>query len=114
VKTDAMTSPESMSDDELSAAVAVECAGWTFHPPPSRFPWDDASGCPTYLDPQFAVSPNDVLPLLEKREWSAKGGLGLPITVRVLDSNYREHIATAPTFARAACIALLKAKRSET
>jgi len=62
----------------------------------------------------YATSADAVMPWLEKREWSANGGLGcMPVAVRVLDENYREHRSSAPTFARAACIALIRAKRAE-
>ncbi len=103
-----------ISDAELSALVATECAGWKqthqgdFYPP-SNNPAMNVLG---HTVPSFATDANAILPLLEKQgrfdvsympdlitrgeSFEVQGNLGFP--------------GLANTFARATCFHLLKAK----
>lgn len=98
-----------MTDAALSEAFAVECAGCSddrwYYTSPSK---DTGS----YLIPPFATSADAVLPFLAgacrlaEFRWNPAGRL-------VLHRHHGPSICVdAPTFARAACIALIRAKRS--
>lgn len=103
------------TDQQLSEAVAVHVAGWTFYTPPSKFRWDDASGCPTTEEPQFATSADAVLPMLEKAGWSRED-TGL-VWVSVFNGRgevgagggYDNSPLPSWPFPKCACIALLRA-----
>lgn len=113
---------DTLNDAQLSEVFAVEVAGWrkiTFR---RREIWD-AHGIP-YTHPTFATSADAVLPFLEKYEWG-KFSFG-PITIYGYEQrwseefgrNFRTQIVLGEgpkkaTFARAACIALILAKRAE-
>lgn len=126
---------DQLSDAEISELVAVEVAGWTN----DDGKWKDRDGFIVLVEstyfiraPSFATDPSAIIPLLEK----LKGGgfwleikdhtNGLECGIRdwlVIVTSYNpsdddipyrsiyiEGVAT--TFARAAAIALLKAKRA--
>jgi hypothetical protein len=116
---------DSLSDDKLSECFAVEVAGWTFVTYPNGScphikHWRDEDGCAAsiYVDGAFATVANAVLPWLEKGmatcyredgEWS--------VSIKVRSKNPAwdyESLArsTAPSFPRAACIALIRAHRA--
>jgi hypothetical protein len=108
---------DQMTDAQLSEAVAVECAGWTQLPPVNSGGdwWQDSTGQIAIDGPDFAIDANAVLPLLGLIHWwhisFADGKY-----IMELDTGNNDKIETvslAPTFARAACIALLRAKRSK-
>jgi len=102
---------DAMPDAQLSEAFAEELAGMG----PKVEEWNGRHY--TRPDaPPFATSSNAVLPFLER---ATKHGAP-PIEMAYMDGawlasfhNYSPSIrATAPTFARCACIALLRARRS--
>lgn len=121
----------SLSDAELSQAVAVECAGWASvwvatngsgklqGQIEGRRGWDSV--------PDFATSADAVLPILlahcvtTNDTWRVLGGGSILVTIILSPSYHRGHLAPGTlcewsardTFARAACIVLLKAHRSE-
>jgi len=125
---------EEMSDAELSEAFALQVAGWTRpiremeegmlnH---SDFYWKDASRLVTGW-PNFAKSADAVLPWLSKPFTHAKNWkvninfscLSEMHYVTIYDGLLAEeypsaYLGVAPTLARAACLALLNAKKSET
>jgi len=128
---------DTLSDTELSEAFAVEVAGWTLKPffpavPSEDIPegptlWHDKNGFAEAdqdgraIPPPFATSADAVSPWLERAKGAdavrvyQKGANGLvdeslPLLWMVTAATY---YATAPTFARAACIALLRASRAE-
>lgn len=107
---------ETMTDAQLNEAVALEVAGWreiekgNFT---SRL-FGNASGDEKWSDEfHYATSANEVLPLLEKqncdmifdsdRQWQCI--IHVPTTGKFLPN------CSNKSFARAACIALLRAKR---
>lgn len=102
---------EGATDDELSAAVAEHVAGYKKD---RNGYWRDALGhCVhgEFGDVEFATSADAVLPLLNKLGfWSARfDGDEFVVTDDHMDNN-SDNSADAPTFPRAACIALLRAK----
>jgi len=94
---------DSLTDSQLSEAFAVECAGWA--PKTIVFEGDDI----TLEPPSYATSGDAVLPFLVDAPfmscWSTAGGW-------VITINDGAQFASAKTFSRAACIALLRAKRA--
>ena len=108
-----------LTDAELSECFAVEVAGW-------KIP----SGCTNYRTrpdgvrvffntltdndpvPEFSTSADAVLPWLNKSEWNASSGDDGLFRVTVYSG---EKVSTAMdvSFERAACIALIEAKRRE-
>lgn len=108
-----MTIKTSVSDKELSAAVAEHVAGWTRHKSESKECYDQ-DGNHTYWSnvPPFATSANDVLPLLENREWNCwtQGNPKLIYFGLYPHKGESGYIPSfSPTFARAACFCLLRA-----
>lgn len=117
---------DQLSDAALSERVAVECLGWVERD--SSFEecqWEMPDGERCALPP-FATSADAVLPILAEhceKTGDAWRALGKREVVFILSPAYsRVHLAPgilsewgvkAPTFARAACIALLRAKRAE-
>ena len=118
--------PSKLSDAELSALVAEKVAGWTNIWPAgaidrfSRTKYFTETGLSpldgrrTQITP-YSTSADAVLPLLENKvEWSCyatKGRFEIHITIRDI-----ANITTcdvAPTFPRAACLALLAAANRE-
>lgn len=124
-----MTMPdplESLSDGELSETLAREVAGWKYAPSwkhgPGENPhmvWFDETGQWSTDDdgypirPRFATSADAVMPWLEKyRAWSSsrhQGGNAI-VSIHRRRGEFWEGIA--PTFARAACIALIRSARA--
>lgn len=130
---------EAMSDSELSARVALEVAGWfcmRFGYPEGQHGQQSPGmlSCdPSHKDacwhnghsqfqvpPPFATSADAVLPWLEKQGWKCAGnraGQTSATTVFVVchQSASQEGFAVScdqpNDFARAACIALIRAKR---
>lgn len=108
---------DSMTDAELSQAVAVECAGygldadgWFVPPLPRRI------ALLAHELPDFATSADAVLPLINAVEyqWSA-GNDGVGSTESCwcnVTTRHGTFKGWQSTFARAACIALLRAKRA--
>lgn len=111
------------SDAELNLAMAP-FSGWIWHGDlswprdPEAFYWKHSEGQRSYRNlPSFATDANAVLPLLEKFVYVdinrdadfEKGPWSVALGVRLsVDSEL--WIAVAPTFARSACFALLKAQ----
>jgi hypothetical protein len=92
---------ETLTDEELNKLFATEIVGVK-----SWAPW---------LPPMFAADPNAVVAYLEKYTWSCDAetvGTERQVTVMVLHGEHSVAQGTAPTFARAAVIALLAAKRA--
>lgn len=116
---------EEMSDAELSEAFALQVAGWSVA---SHGFWEDKSGeliwneaKQNYELPDFATSADAILPWLCNNTcaWSCNGMIADIVSVEVQPAKNFPNgpfIGTAAgnQFARAACIALLKAKKSET
>lgn len=111
-------------DAELSEVFAVEVAGYKrFLDPACGFIWKDAEGAVVIprVRQRFATSADAVLPYIdalgwaEVNQWNQRDGKPTnerAWRVRVMArGSYIE--GTAPTFARAACIALLRATRAE-
>lgn len=104
---------DTLSDAELNECFAVEVAGWTSYdgrrlisPQPRRR---------IVIPPDFVFDANAVLPWLEKAgnpkiHWAYFGDPEWQVS---LFPNGTEVVAIAPTFARAAAIALIRAKRAE-
>lgn len=107
---------EQLPDAQLSAIFAREVAGWAG----DFVYWKDAEGKEVTDDeeypiaPFFATSADAVMPFVEKVACSPHRRR-LPdawlFFVALQDGTYVK--AEATTFARAACIALIKAKRAE-
>lgn len=113
---------DTLSDAELSEAFAVECAGFVDEPNFPHMFWLGPDGCMEAKQTEdgepvdfFATSADAVLPILDKTgRWTSDYSVtseppGAEHHVRL----YLGTRAFAPTFARAACIALLRAKRAE-
>jgi len=121
------TQLEEMTDAELSEAFALEVAGWTKD---SDGDWWSAGGFVRDFsgNPMFATSADAVLPWLEKKEVveviynnnpnSCAAGFSVKVsdafTEDLKEPKGRSGWVMAATFARAACIALIKAKRNAT
>jgi len=113
-----------LADAELSALVAEKVAGWT-RVPGAFSGYRKNPGletCPCWASPKqeiyqtcppYATSADAVLPLLEKWHlWQCyKHAPGFGFTVDLTKAKEAQPFAHAmgPTFARAACLALLKA-----
>jgi len=122
---------DTLTDDQLSDVFALEVAGWIFNSSQYGIIWTNRDSRSEGLDlPNFSTDSNAVLPWLEKhagceiqRVHQLNGGIvapQLPLHWRAqlflgLDHEKDDEpiyaIAVAPTFARAACIALIRAKR---
>lgn len=105
-----------LTDAELNEAFAVEVAGWKrcrspfqSKSDPSSRGWDDPKCYGRKELPKWSTSADAVMPWLDAtKHW---GNL-------YLGNNHRIEIehrfsGTGPTFARAACIALIEQKRRE-
>jgi hypothetical protein len=113
------TELENLTDAQLSEAFAVEVAGWSkrndgwFVPPsPTGLPWIAAEV------KSFASSADYVMPFMNQHtaelDHSRIAGWHVRIYQGSTPRGRNGYDATQPTFARAACIALIKAKRSST
>jgi hypothetical protein len=97
-----MNALDQLTDRELSNVFAVELAGWSC----------DALN-------RFATSADAVLPFLERMCFFTAGrephldGKPWYVAVAATEEEGPLNSGLAPTFARAACIALIKAKRAE-
>lgn len=121
--------PEALSEAELGETFAVEVAGWRARRAEGyvaayEIVFADGSlsdikyGSASHafaVEARFASSADAVLPWLMKYDsWMAQHGIG-----DVMVSTDHDHgdpdgyVGIAPTFARAACIALIRAKRAE-
>lgn len=117
MSTDAL---DQMPDAELSEVFAVEVAGWKRN---SCGEWSDAMGRTQYYEfdqyrpietPKFATSADAVLPFTKGLALVAEDhGAHWSCIAVPLDWAADNVTSTAPTFARAACIALIRAKRAE-
>jgi len=103
-----------LTDAELSRAFAKEVCGWAVFRYEGEADWWFSDGVIKHGSklPAFATSADAVLPWLRECDhWCATeyNGYGLWLDVET------PHVGDtcAPTFARAACIALIKAKRAE-
>jgi hypothetical protein len=107
---------DKMSEAELNRIFAVEVAGWH-----ADLPIQYTSGYRPGSDrpepiPPYATDANAVLPWLEKNDsWhGGYDGTGGPITYECeVFSRASYFKAMAPTFARAACVSLIRAKRAQ-
>jgi hypothetical protein len=115
---------ESMPDAQLAEVFAVECAGWTKltdewrdkHFWSDKYKWLPAGEYPAVSPVRecfFATSADAVLTFLEAaRDWRAYRDQYSEV-IRVSVGLVCVNIGVAPTFARAACIALIRAKRAQ-
>lgn len=97
---------DTLSDAELNERFAVEVAGGRIHDRrDSESVLVEINGEIDWL-PHFSTDANAVLPWLENKYWESwpdgDGSRCVEVT---------GHLGFAPTFARAACIALIRAKR---
>jgi len=96
---------DNLSDTALSEVFAVEVAGYE----KLANEWF-AGDVSLSGNPSFATSPAAVLPYLSKVRWKAQqfppDGVWIDLDAPAYGDAY------APTFARAACIALIRAKRA--
>lgn len=97
---------ESLSDVQLSIQFAVEVAGMTGIQPNRGFPLD----CNGRMLPEYATSADAVMPYLEKQHVDAlclRGSWSVSVgPSRCVVAGH------SPTFARAACLALIRAHRA--
>lgn len=111
------TNYDQMTDAELSETFAVKVAGWRKG---VHFGWKDSDGTTVwdydlddYGSPHFATSADAVLPRLEKSselfEMYHDGTLW-NFSNEDSKGRMRYGFAKAPTFPRAVCIAMLRAK----
>ena len=101
-----------LSDAELSAAVAEKVAGWRMVGKKRGLPPGNSGTYPNTGIPPYATSADAVLPLLPKERhktfWICHAGyLGYRICIHSGETGNILAEAEAPTFARAACLALL-------
>lgn len=110
---------DSLPDAKLSEVFAMEVAGWKkvedcgWSDSDDEMIWDYAED--ELASPIFATSADAVLPWLMQIEWWGDGIKSKQRLVGV-DVNTKPGYcvqAIAPTFARAACIALIRAKRAQ-
>lgn len=107
---------EKLSDDQLSEVFAMEVEG--MRPYKDGF-WHSAPPLRSIVQlPSFATSADAVLPFLNGKPYGVVQGVhNCPINkVAVIiytGSIQTDHQAIAPTLARAACIALIRAKRAQ-
>lgn len=106
---------DSLSDQELSERFATEVAGWKL------LHWEDRKGnpCRGWMDAakvqcrpltEYATDANAVMPWLSVHDWSISETTN-GMMKRQFECKLRDQLTFAPTFARAACIALLRSKR---
>ena len=117
---------DTLTDTQLSEAFAVEVAGWTKNVhegcdviPYGYVDWEDAEGKTHDKYPTFATDANAVLPWMERAHCLASylvvAEIGLRWTVGtiVVTKTLDMIEGVAETLPRAACIALIRAKRKE-
>lgn len=116
---------DTLRDAELSEVFAVEYAGWReIHPCSCGVQKRGTSPEGKCIHvPPFATSADAVLPFLNKWRWMAGNGQplasirdndGLMVKmVKICEPDLGLPHAVAPTFARAACIALIRSRRAE-
>jgi len=109
---------DGLTDAEISEPFAVEYLGWRFKENSEELrpnAWIDPQGHAYYNEPYyppFATSSDAVLPYATPRFGCGKmEGGGWMASAHTASGDILT--AKAPTFARAACIALLRAKRAE-
>jgi hypothetical protein len=105
---------ETLTDAELNILFAVEVCGWKRNDS-HTWPLMDAEEYPRVCTPYYCDAPSYVLKSLEAYSWSCDAetvGTQRQVTVMVLHGEHSVAQGTAPTFARAAVIALLAAKRA--
>lgn len=102
---------DKMSDSDLSVAFAIQVAGWYYFNAGWRNSDDEA--CES---PRFSTSADAVMPWLEGNFYSVAFDPDEGYKITVVQNHWpKEPIiteGTSPTFARAACIALIRAKRA--
>lgn len=125
-----MTSLENLTDAELTEVFAMTVAGWTYHEltgfvfvpcAPGRGPvvWFNGKDSPCSKLPPYATSADLILPWLEKSSSEAshihreKSGWIWEMKIWNENGSYFPIESQAPTFARAACLALIRAKRAD-
>ena len=108
---------DTKTDAQLSEIFATEVAGWTFTLGTVEKWWRDGDGHfrgAGFINlPHFATSADAVLPWLEKANhllscWDGK----LWCVAFYFEGNSRHSTGTQTTFARAACIAIIRATRA--
>lgn len=113
---------DSLPDAQLDEAFIREVCGWEWSEgsTTTMFPacWYNEHGNPVSPTPKFCGSVDAVLPWLEKYEgfWLAKNDVDEPGNIGVCLTMHhppRKTYAIAPTFAKAAVICLLRARRAE-
>jgi hypothetical protein len=95
---------DTMPDAQLSEVFAVEVAGMEKRHVEADL-WHG-------METQFATDANAVLPWLPKH-WRAEAGILYEPKRDVVIVKVKDGRASAPTFARAACIALIRAARTK-
>jgi hypothetical protein len=113
--------PSKLSDAELSALVAEKVAGWKRLPlnPPGTWGydihWQDPRGNTSNYDsfPPYATSADAVLPLLEKPQGRVEMAHNEGLWWCHIQLNPSIISEAAPTFPRAACLAILAAAESK-
>lgn len=110
---------DKLRDDTLSEIFAVEVAGWELVADfENRKMWKTPQGLIWGGATSFATSADAVLPWLEKHGYAKAqlvSGSDQPMLWYIsypVKSGWDEVHGKAPTFARAACIALIRAKRA--
>jgi hypothetical protein len=112
---------DQLTDAELSEVFAVEVAGF-IHKPGANWPWSFPDGGVCVHDEQgdFATSADAVLPFTDAfpfcditRESHLNGKPWSVGVARTIEGDDAVIHALAPTWARAICIALIRAKRAE-
>jgi hypothetical protein len=107
---------DQLSDAALSEVFAVEVAGWTRTGMKARhLAWNPPAKFPGFTPPPYATSADAVLPHLDADGWGemnhTRGNGQWRVRVKPMGVvGFAE--GRAPTFARAACIALIRAKRA--
>lgn len=115
-----------LTDAELSECFAVEVAGWRdivqnpIYKGVYLSGFNDSIGKTESANcgsrwgcPMFSTSADAVLPWLYKRHWEVQQTSSSKAPIRVLLDHSRGPCGEATTFARAACIALIEAKRRD-
>lgn len=112
---------DTKTDAQLDELFAVEVAGWHRQEerwpsqPYTRWTWRDKPGGDIRAcDLRFTTDANAVLPWLEKHGWkgTSDGQRAAVVVLAGPDQQVHEVRGIAPTFARAAVIALIRAKRA--
>lgn len=122
---------DSKTDRELDELFATTVAGWGIVPTENGQLYGyknnaisyDVAAMPPQAIPEFTTSADDVLPWLENHRWKApceettvtifRDSGKWTVILPAASWNDSGFSGTAPTFAKAACLALLRAKRAE-